>query len=108
MRIGGFAHELEAGNAETLKRVGRAAGFVCAAAQEASAGGFDGCGDGEDLVAILDGAGAGDDGHVSSADGGAVGEFDDGAFGPPRAAGKLVRRADAVHAQSRPATLQIC
>ena len=91
---------MEAGNTETLKGVGRAARFVCAAPQEAAAGGFDGCGNGEDLIAILNGAGACDDGHpVGTADDCAVGEFDLGAFGSPRAACKLVRRADAVHAQ---------
>ena len=40
VRACGFVHELEAGDAEALKCVGRGAGFECAAAQEFSAGGF--------------------------------------------------------------------
>ena len=57
------------------------------------------CGDGEDLLAVFNGARAGDDGNLLAADFGAVGKFDDGAFRAERAAGELVGRADAVHVE---------
>ena len=74
MGIGGFAHELEAGNAEALEGVGRAARLEGASAQKAAAGGLDARGGLEHLLAVFDGARPGHDGDLVAADLYAVGE----------------------------------
>ena len=94
---GGFAHELEAGNAEALKGVRRAARLECASAQKAAAGGFDRGGDSENLVAVFDGAGTGDESYLPVADDGAIGKLDFRALRAKGAAGQLVWGADAMH-----------
>ena len=85
-----------ASTTEALKGVRRGAGLVGAAAEELRAGSGDLFGDGEGLLAALDGAGPGDDGQVAAADGGiGAGEADDGVFFLDVAAGELVGLGDA-------------
>ena len=90
--IADLGHDLERVEAEPLKSVGRGAGFVGASAEELRAGGGNLLGDGEGLLAALDGAGTGDDGQVSPANGGVgTGKPNDGVFFFHIAAGQLVR-----------------
>src|SRR5260370_23093162 len=63
-----FRKNLEALLAETLEAVGRSAGLVSAAAEEARPGFFDAVGDGGALLFGLNGARAGDEGDLVAAD----------------------------------------
>ena len=79
-----------------MKSVGRCAGLECAAAEELRAGCGDFFGDGEGLLAGFNGAGAGDDGEVTSANGGVCAvEADDGVFFFAVATGEFVSLGDA-------------
>ncbi len=80
MRIGGFAHQLEARNAQPLKRVGRAARLEGASAQKAAARGLHARGGLEDLLAVFNRARSGHDGDLLAANFDAVAKLDDRAF----------------------------
>ncbi len=99
VRIGRFAHQLEAGNAHALEGIGRTARLECASAQKSAARRLHALGRLEDLFAAFDRARAGHGQHVLAAELHAVAELDDRAFGPEGAAGQLVGRADAVDVQ---------
>jgi hypothetical protein len=58
--VANLGHDASGFDAEALKRVGRCAGLVCAAAEELRAGRGNLLGDGEGLFAAFDGAGPGD------------------------------------------------
>ena len=94
--VANLGHDLERFKAQALKGVGRGAGLVSAAAEKLRAGGGHLLGDGEGLLAALDGAGTGDDGQIAAADGG-VGsrKADDGVFFFHVAAGEFVGLGDA-------------
>lgn len=62
-----FGEELEGFFAESLKFVGRGAGFVRASAKHAGTGVLDGVSGGEDLFARFDGAGSGNDDDFGAA-----------------------------------------
>jgi len=88
-------HDEEGFEAESLEGVGRGARLECAAAEELCTGSGDLFCDAEGLFAALDGAGPGDDGEISAADGGVcTGEGDDGVFVLDVAAGEFVSLGD--------------
>ena len=60
-----FFEDFQAGKAESLEAVWRGARFVCAAAEEAHAGGLEEFGGAQALVLGFDGAGTGDHGDVA-------------------------------------------
>ena len=94
--VADLGHDLQPFFAQTLERIGRGARLVGASAEELGSGAGDALGNGEGLVAALDGAGAGDDGEVGAADGdGEFGKLDDRVVGLGVAADKFVGLGDA-------------
>src|SRR5581483_7830296 len=92
--VGDLAHHLEPRLAQALKTVGRRARLEGAAAHDLHALLRDAGGDGLDLLAAFERAGAGHHHHLLAADHD-VPDPDLRAFGPEGACGQLVRRADA-------------
>ncbi len=91
----GLAHELETFFAHALEGVGRSARLEGAGAQDFCSSFGNGFGDGEDLFARFDGAGAGGDDDLVAADFYPSAKVDDGAFGLELAAGELEGLGDA-------------
>jgi hypothetical protein len=82
-----FAHQFEPGNAESLKGIRRATRLVSASTQKCAACRLDASSDLKDLLTALDRARPRDDCDLMVADLCAVGELDNGAFGPKRTPG---------------------
>jgi len=81
--LANLGEDFQAGEAESLKGIGRSAGFVGAAAEKMDAGGLQLLGDGEALVVGFHGAGSSDHGDVLAANEDiprGSGDFDDGVF----------------------------
>ena len=92
-----FVHQLKAGNAQPLKCIGRRARLVSAAAQKARARGLHAFGNGKNLLAVLNRAGACHHSDVLSADLHAIGKLHHRSLRAKGAAGQLVGRRDAMH-----------
>ena len=87
----------QAFNAVALERIGRAAGFEGAAAQNARASPGNLFRDLENLLARFYRAGAGHDDDLVAADAESIAEFDNRAFRAEGSSCKLIGRADAVN-----------
>ena len=98
VELGGcLAQQVQAGGTHALVGVRGGAGLVGTAAQHRGAGGLHAAGDADEVLA-LDGAGAGDDLELVTADFDAVAAVDDGVLGVELAVGTLERLGDALHA----------
>src|SRR5450631_740399 len=95
--IARFAQQLQAVNAQPLKRIRRGSRFESAATENARSGFVDQVGDGEQLLAGFDGAGPRHDDDFLAADFNSIRKFDDRAFGTEVSSGQLVGGSDAVN-----------